>query len=279
MALKLMYITNRPDVASIVEAAGVDRVFVDLEYIGKAARQGGMDTVQNRHTLDDVAAIADTLTTAELMVRLNPVHDAMPDVPSTKEEIDGAIAGGAQVLMLPYFKTADEVRTFVELVDGRVKTFPLLETPEAAAVLPEILTIDGIDEMHIGINDMSLGMGRRFMFELLADGTVESLCRQIGARGIPYGFGGIAKLGGGMLPAEMVIREHYRLGSTRAILSRSFCNTEQVTDLDEVKRIFQDGVRAIRSLEADCAADAFDLEANHRDVVRAVARIVEGLHA
>ena len=35
MSLKLMYITNQPDVAQIAEAAGVDRIFVDMEYIGK----------------------------------------------------------------------------------------------------------------------------------------------------------------------------------------------------------------------------------------------------
>lgn len=40
MPLKLMYITNCPDVARIAEQAGVDRIFVDMEYIGKAIRQG-----------------------------------------------------------------------------------------------------------------------------------------------------------------------------------------------------------------------------------------------
>lgn len=54
MPLKLMYITNRPDIAQIAETAGVDRIFLDMEYIGKTARQGGMDTVQNHHTLEDV---------------------------------------------------------------------------------------------------------------------------------------------------------------------------------------------------------------------------------
>lgn len=39
MSLKLMYITNRPDVALIAERNGVDRIFVDMEYIGKAKRQ------------------------------------------------------------------------------------------------------------------------------------------------------------------------------------------------------------------------------------------------
>lgn len=54
MSLKLMYITNQPEIAQIAESAGVDRIFVDLEYIGKSDRQGGMDTVQSRHTIDDV---------------------------------------------------------------------------------------------------------------------------------------------------------------------------------------------------------------------------------
>ena len=29
--LKLMYITNRPEIALIAEEAGVDRIFIDLE--------------------------------------------------------------------------------------------------------------------------------------------------------------------------------------------------------------------------------------------------------
>lgn len=41
MPLKLMYITNSEDVAHIAEEAGVDRIFVDMEYIGKTDRQGG----------------------------------------------------------------------------------------------------------------------------------------------------------------------------------------------------------------------------------------------
>ena len=33
MALKLMYITNKPEIAQIAESSGVDRIFVDMEYI------------------------------------------------------------------------------------------------------------------------------------------------------------------------------------------------------------------------------------------------------
>ena len=55
--LKLMYITNNPDVAKIVDNAGVERIFIDMEYIGKSIRQGGMDTVQSHHTIEDISAI------------------------------------------------------------------------------------------------------------------------------------------------------------------------------------------------------------------------------
>lgn len=249
MSLKLMYITNSPDVAKIAEAAGVDRIFVDMEYIGKANRQGGMDTVQSHHTVQDIENIKRAVNKADVMVRVNPIHEATEEYCSSKDEIDAAIKAGADIIMLPYFKTDDEVKTFVELVDGRAKTLPLVETPEAVEVIDEILTIDGIDEIYVGLNDLSLGYGKKFMFELLSDGTVEKLCLKFKLAGIPYGFGGMAAVGTGTLPAENILVEHYRLGSTCVILSRSFCNTNKITDLDEIRVIFNNGVKAIREKE------------------------------
>jgi citrate lyase beta subunit len=219
MALKLMYITNRPEIAQIAEQAMVDRIFVDLEYIGKEERQGGKDTVQSKHTIGDVQAIARVISSAELLVRVNPIHEATEAYTSSKEEIDAVIAAGADILMLPYFKTVTEVQTFLSLVDGRAKTMLLLETPEAVEILDDILMLSGIDFIHIGLNDLSLGYGMKFMFQLLSDGTVESLCNKIRSAGIPYGFGGIASLDGGMVPGRVILKEYYRLGSSCAILS------------------------------------------------------------
>ena len=273
--LRLMYITNEPDVALIAEDAGVDRIFIDMEYIGKQARQGGMDTVQCHHTPKDIAAVRSVLKRAEVLVRINPIHAATDAYPSSGEEIDAAIAAGADILMLPYFKTAAEVAEFVRLVDGRARTMPLVETPEAAEHIDEILSVDGIDEIFVGLNDLSLGYGMKFMFELLADGTVERLCKRFAARGIPYGFGGIAALGKGALPAERVIAEHYRLGSTAAILSRSFCNTSLVTDRAEIRATFDGGLHAIRTFEEECEGGRIDLAENRREVLCAVAGILE----
>ncbi|MDO4413615.1 MAG: aldolase/citrate lyase family protein [Erysipelotrichaceae bacterium] len=257
MALKLMYITNRPDIAVIAENAGVDRIFVDMEYIGKAERQKGHDTAQHHHTIKDIKAIRQVLKKAELLVRVNPIHEAAEDYCSSKEEIDAVIEAGADVVMLPYFKTVEEVKKFIEYVDGRAITFPLLETPEAVEVIDDILKIKGIDEIHIGLNDLSLGYHENFLFEPLADGTVDMLVKKFKKAGIPYGFGGIASIGKGMLPAEYVIKEHYRLKSTRVILSRSFCNVnlmDNLENLDEIRHTFDEGVKEIRMLERECAA-------------------------
>ena len=273
--LKLMYITNSPEVAKIVEAAGVERIFIDMEYIGKDIRQGGMDTVQSHHTPDDVRAIKKVLTKAKTMVRCNPIHAATNEYCSSKEEIDAAIAAGADILMLPYFKTAGEVQEFVNLVDGRAKTLPLVETPEAVACIDEILEVAGIDEIFVGLNDLSLGYGMKFMFQLLADGTVERLCKKFKARGISYGFGGIAALGKGTLPAERIIAEHYRLGSTCAILSRSFCNTNVITDRDEITAIFDEGLKAIRAWEKECESGRVDFVENQQQVKQAVSQILD----
>ena len=252
MALKLMYITNNPEIAKIAEEAGVDRIFVDMEYIGKAKRQGGMDTVQSHHTVEDIKRIREVIHKAEIIVRVNPIHEASEEYCSSETEINDVIEAGADIIMLPYFKTLEEVTCFLKIINKRTRTMLLVETPEAVDIIDDILNLEGIDEIHIGLNDLSLGYGRKFMFELLADGTVEKLCVKFKMKGIPYGFGGIASIGHGELPAEDIIKEHYRLGSTCVILSRSFCNTEVIKEQNQIKCIFEDGIRGIRKQEREC---------------------------
>lgn len=274
MALKLMYITNRPDVALIAENAGVDRIFIDMEYIGKAARQGGMDSVQNHHTVDDVKNIRAVLTKADLLVRVNPIHEATEEYCSSEEEIEAVIDAGADIVMLPFFKTVEEVKRFIDIVNGRTKTLLLMETPEAAEFAEKIIAIPGVDEIHLGINDMSLGYGKTFMFELLADGTVESLCLKFKRAGIPYGFGGVASIGTGKLPAEAILKEHYRLGSSMVILSRSFCNVNKDTDLNYIREKFEIGVRSMRAFENEIAIHSRYFEENIQAVAESVTEIV-----
>jgi len=243
LALKLMYISNDVNIAKIAQENGVDRIFIDLEILGKEERQGHLDTVISRHRIEDIKKIRPVLNKTKLLVRVNPIYKG------SKSEIRTVIECGADIVMLPFFKSKSEVQKFIEYIDDRAQSCLLLETPEAVNCIDEILKIDGIDEIHIGLNDLHLGYKKKFMFELLADGTVEKICRKIHEKNIPYGFGGIARLGKGMLPAELVIAEHYRIGSSMAILSRSFCNLDNYENLNEAKDIISEGVREIREYE------------------------------
>ena len=123
MHLKLMFITNDPQTARIAQAAGVDRIFVDMEALGKAERQGGMDTVQSHHTAADAARLRPLLDRAELLVRVDPIHDG------SQEQIEAVLRAGADVVMLPFFRTAGEVAAFTRIVGGRARTCLLVETP------------------------------------------------------------------------------------------------------------------------------------------------------
>lgn len=268
--LKLMYITNDCKVAQIAENAGVDRIFIDLEINGKEERQGHLDTVISKHQITDVGRIKPVLHHAELLVRVNPIYEG------SKKEIDSVIQQGADVVMLPFFKTPEEVKTFIQFVNKRAKVCLLCETPEAVEKIDEILELKGIDEIHIGLNDLHLGYKMKFMFQLLADGTVEMLCNKFKKAGIEYGFGGIARVGTGDLSAEKIIREHYRLGSTMVILSRSFCNTKTIQDANQIAEIFSSGVKDIRRVEKEAQNfTAEQFQNNQKDVKESVKKILE----
>ncbi len=242
--LKLFYITNNPDIALTAQNAGVDRIFVDMEYMGKEERQPNMDTVKNHHSVEDVRKLRSVLDSAELLVRVNPIHA------NSKTEINDVIEAGADVIMLPMWKSAEEVRQFINFVNARAKTLLLLETEEARLCLDEVLEIEGIDEIHIGLNDLHLSQEKKFLFELLTDGTVEEIAEKIRKKNIPFGFGGVGRVSkNDLLPAENILAEHYRLSSSMVILSRSFCNTADITDINEVKRLFAEGVKENKEFE------------------------------
>lgn len=270
MSIELIYISNNPDVALIAEKNGVDYVMVDLEVLGKEERQKNMDSVKSHHSIKDVEAISEVLTKSKLLVRINPIN------PCSRQEIDDVIRAGADVIMLPMWRTVEEVKTFTSFVGGRAETMLLLETKETAESIDEVLATGGFDEIHIGLNDLHLSYGLDFMFELLSNGVVEKLCKKMNRAGIKYGFGGIARLGDGMLPAEKIVMEHYRLGSSRAILSRSFCNTAVVTDVAEIENIFEVNIAKLRLFENLIVekSEADYLE-NKRSVQQCVQQIVE----
>ncbi len=223
--IKLMYITNAPNIAALAQAVGIDRIFVDLEIIGKAERQRSINSFITHHKIDDIQPIRDVLNQSELMVRVNPLH------PDSKAEIEAVLSHKPDIVMLPMFRTVEEVSSFIQLIDSRAEVSLLLETIDAVEVLDEILNLEGIDEIHIGLNDLHLTLNQTFLFEPIPTGMVEDIARKVQNKGLRFGFGGIGRIGDGLIPAEILLVEHYRIQSEMVILSRSFKEDRDYHDL------------------------------------------------
>lgn len=267
--MQLMFITNNIDVALEAESAGVDRIFIDLEIMGKVQRQGHLNTYISDHSMEDVRLIGQVLTKSELLVRINPLYNG------TGAEVEQCVEYGADIIMLPMFKTKSEVAKFINTVNKRAKVCLLLETSQALLRIDEILEVEGIDEIHIGLNDLHLSLGLDFMFELLSEGMVSYLANKVKAKKIKFGFGGIAKIGEGDIKAEWILGEHFRLGSEMVILSRSFrndiANNNEKNDSKQLKK----EIDKIRKWESNIAAWNKDqFETNRKLVQQKVREIV-----
>lgn len=214
--LKLMILAADSQSAIDAQNAGIDRVFYDLEYIGKESRQHGRNTVKSMNNIEDIPSVRKVLNKSELLVRTNPIHAY------TKMEVDKAIEYGTDILMLPMVMDHHDVEQYVSYVNGRCKVCIMIETAAAMARLDKIMAVSGVDELFIGLNDLHISMGLTFMFEFLSDGLLEYIANKCNKKGMPFGFGGIARIGEGDLPSDNILGEHVRLGSTSVILSRTF---------------------------------------------------------
>ena len=210
--------TDDPDTARRADAAGIDRIGVDLDRLGKAERQAGLATWISPHTVSDLERLRPAVLRARLFVRTNPLHDASP------REVEQALAAGAEMLMLPMFRAAEDVARFVDLVGGRAGVVGLLETREAADDVDAVARVPGLDELHVGINDLALALGLRNRFAVLVSPAAERIARAAAAAGLRLGIGGIGRLADAGLPIapDLVYAQYPRLGATAALVSRSF---------------------------------------------------------
>jgi 2-keto-3-deoxy-L-rhamnonate aldolase RhmA len=266
---KFLFITNNPQISKFVICNGVDRIFLDLELLGKIERQGHLNTVISRHTPNDISLLRPLLPKGALLVRLNPIN------PNTEVEVEDAIQRGADELMLPMFRSPEDVLRFSDAVKFRVKICLLVETVDAMKNLAECVSVPGVNEVHIGLNDLHLEMGCRFMFEPLVNGHVESMANILRDKNIAFGIGGLARVGEGALPAEMLLSEHVRLGSSCAILSRTF--HRQASSIEEIQAQmnFADEVQRLRdAFSVSCKKRPEELNLERLNVKALVARIV-----
>ncbi|RYF38305.1 MAG: aldolase, partial [Comamonadaceae bacterium] len=240
---------------------------VDLERLGKSERQAGRNTFISTHAMEDVGRVKRVLQNSRLMVRVNPLHDATPG------EVESVLAQGADLLMLPMFTTAAQLRRFCAIVDGRCGVIPLLETGAALDSVEEWAATPGLSEIYMGLNDLHISLGLRFMFEPLGLGQVDRVAAVARRCKLPFGFGGIARLDEGLLPGSDVLAEHVRLGSHGVILSRSFRDAASGEPLETQ-------VGALRAAEARLRGrSAKQIESDRARIAATIARIAAGMPA
>lgn len=268
-----MILASTPEDANKAQDAGIDRVFYDLEYIGKAERQRGRDTVKSMNSIEDIPAVREVLTTSKLLVRTNPIHAY------SESEVEKAVKYGADILMLPMVIDHHDVEQYVEMVNGRAKVCIMIETAAAMARIDKIMAVPGVDELFIGLNDLHISMGLTFMFELLSGGLVEYMAEKCKQKGMAFGFGGIARIGEGMLPSDYILGEHVRLGSSSVILSRTFkgeVGAEKVAQPINLKEEVDKVRDKIIEIESWSEEQHLENRENIKTAVAAVIRKIQG---
>ncbi len=243
--MRLILFTNDSVVAAVADSAGVDWILVDLESNGKAQRQFGHETPINTHTLDDIKSLRRIVRNGKLVVRINPIGN------HSYEEIRSVLALSPDIVMLPFFKTKEAVTLFFELVRGRSDICLLFETNESLELLTEILSEYRADFLHVGLNDLKIQRKMPHVFTFLADGSMDIFANTVKPFGIPFGFGGISRIGTEIPPAENILLEHARLGSTGVILSRSFFRGIDSLDRNKFSSFMMDNVSKIREFQRE----------------------------
>jgi hypothetical protein len=105
---------------------------------------------------------------------------------------------------------------------------------------------------------------------------LENPAKILNHENIPWGFGGIARIGQGLIPAEQIIGEHVRLGSKRLILSRTFCGNKKYLN-SFVKNInLRNEIKKIKEVEEMWKnSNPKDLEKNHNNIIKAVSNLID----
>jgi hypothetical protein len=195
-----------------VVAAGAAGIVVDWERRGKARRQAGEGTQINGDTLDDLVRMRAAFP-GRLICRINGYG------PWTRGEVADAVAAGADEILLPMVRSADEVDRTLDAVAGRCGLGILVETQDGVDRAAE-LALRPLSRIYVGLNDLRIDRRSTELFRPLVDGTVEAV-RSVVAQ--PFGVGGLTLPGGGFpVPSDLLAAELVRTGAEFTFLRRAF---------------------------------------------------------
>jgi len=222
-----------PAVVRRADEAGIDRIGLDLEVIGKAERQKNLATWVSEHDESQLPALREMIRRGKLFCRTNPIHAG------SKDEIERLIDHGVEVLMLPFFKTVEEPQRFVDIVAGRATTVLLVEHCEAAAKIEDLVGISGVDEIHAGLTDLSLSLNVANRFSLMTSPLLAHMAEVVHGAGMRFAVGGIGRAmdDSQPIPTDLIYSQYPRLGATGALISRAFFGGGGPDSIDVVAEI------------------------------------------
>ncbi len=253
--MDLFLFTVDPRWGSDVVAAGAAGIIVDWERRDKERRQLGEGTQISTDTPEDLSRMR-AATDARLICRVNGFG------PWTGEEVEDAIARGADELLLPMVRTPESVDRTLDLVAGRCGLGVLIETQDAVDAAAAIARRP-LSRVYVGLNDLRIDRRSTQLFRPLVDGTVDAVRAQVPQ---PFGVGGLTLPGGGFpVPSDVLAAELVRLRTDFTFLRRSFIADMQGRDpWVEVPRL----LASLAALRGAHPADA----AAHREQLLAVTR-------
>jgi len=207
---------------------GLDGVVIDWENRQKDLRQSGYDTQINHDSLEDLRRIK-SLCKTKIVCRINARHAGW------KKEIEAAIEGGADEILLPMVRKVEEVSEAFSLSGGHFPVGILLETEDAlrhARALAEL----PLARVYVGFNDLAIDRKQKNIFRVLLEDTLDEIRPLFRC---PFGFAGLTLPEfGDPIPCELLMGEMARLDCSFSFLRRSFLRDSHDKNLaQEIQRI------------------------------------------
>ena len=247
----LLLFTSDAALVEEADAAGIAGFVVDWERQGKRDRQAGFDTQINADDEADLRRVR-AHTGRHVVCRINGVHAG------TSDEVETALAAGADEILVPMVRSPDDPEQVLELVAGRAAVGILVETVEAVACVDALARLS-LSRIYVGLNDLAIQRGTRNLFEAVIDGTVERVRKAFPG---PFGFAGLTLPENGRpVPCRLLIAEMARLGANFTMLRRSFLrDTRGLPLATQVPRILDALEEAARRSRDRMQTDRRELE-------------------
>lgn len=210
--MDILLFSHDPVYAKAAMQAGLSGVIVDWESIGKSRRQAGFDTEVNRGRAGDLARMRAALG-GQMICRID-------NQPGTRaEQARLAVDLGADEVWLPMVRGVEEVEDCLKTLAGRARLGILVETREALRLGREFTCLP-LARVFVGLNDLSIDLGRGSLFEPLVDGTVDAFRADFEG---PLGVAGVTlPTGGHPVPQRLLLAKMAHLGCAFGVARRSF---------------------------------------------------------